>query len=350
MGGEVSRQTLRFLERLRGKRAANRIVEQLTRVSEADRRYMTSAFDDSMPLPEGAADYLIERNPTLVELRQRYAKLDLPSSVHHQWGEKLTGFISRYLQYFRGDTPYVWNYRELPKVTRLKYFVLLQYVRSVDAQRLLERLEEDGAFGCWTFEYGGGPKVSRDLLDSVNEISYLQRQLNLFEQEKVRVLDIGAGYGRLAHRLCTALPSVSDYCCVDAIPESSFLCDYYLSYRRLAPRARVVTLDRVEGDLQPGQFDLAVNIHSFSECTLPAVRWWIQQLQRLRIPKLLIVPNTPTELLTNEADGSKQDYRPYLEACGYRLLHTEPVFGDPGVREMIGIDDHFFLFGREDSA
>lgn len=339
-----------LVSRLREKRAEKQLVDQLTQVTPADRRYMTSAYDDTVPLPAGAADYLVQDNPELAALRERYAALDLPSSVHHQWGDQLTGFINRYLQYFRGDTPYVWNYRELPKVTRLKYFIFLKYVRSIDTEALLDSLQEDGTFGCWTFDFDGAPRVSRDLLDSVNEISYLQRQLDIFNQDDQRILDIGAGYGRLAHRLCTALPNVSDYCCVDAIPESSFLCDYHLAYRQLKPRARVVTLDRVGSDLQPEQFDLAVNIHSFSECTLPAVQWWIQQLERLRIPKLLIVPNAPTQLLTNEADGTALDYRPYLEEAGYRLLHTEPVFDDSGVRDVLGIDDHFFLFGREDAA
>lgn len=338
-----------LFSRLREKRTEKHLVDQLTQVSPEDRRYMTSAYNDNVPLPAGAAEHLVQENPELVALRETYAALDLPSSVHHQWGENLTGFINRYLQYFRGDTPYVWNYRELPRVTRLKYFVFLQYIRGVDADHLLERLEEDGVFGCWTYDFDGAPTVSRDLLDSVNEIAFLQRQLGIFSRENLRVLDIGAGYGRLAHRLCMAAPSVSDYCCLDAIPESSFLCDYYLGYRQLKPQARVMTLDRIETDLQPGQFDLAVNIHSFSECTLTAVRWWIQQLQRLRVSKLLIVPNAPTQLLSNEADGSRLDYRPYLEAAGYRLLHSEPVFDDAGVRDVLGIDDHFFLFGYKDA-
>lgn len=344
----MSEQELSLLQRLREQRKASRLIKQLTEVTDADRRYMTSAYDAAVPLPAGAAAYLVPDNPKLEALRALYASLDLPSSVHHQWGGALTSFIGRYLSYFRGDTPYVWNYRELPKVTRLKYFIFLQYIRSIDSGQWLSKLEEDGAFGCWTFTYEGHPRVSRDLLDSVNEIAYLQRQLDICNHRGLRVLDIGAGYGRLAHRLCTALPELADYCCVDAIPESSFLCDYHLEYRKLKPKARVVTLDQVTGNLLPDQFDLAVNIHSFSECTLTAVRWWIEQLQRLQIRSLLIIPNAPTELLTNEADGSHADYRPYLEQAGYRLRHSEPVFNDAGVRDVLGVNDHFFLFERSD--
>ena len=83
------------------------------------------------------------------------------------------------LRWFRGETLITWHYRELPRVTALKYFVLLRYVAERDTQGLLERLEEDGAFGCWTFEYPGYGRVSRDLLESVNEIAFLERELGL---------------------------------------------------------------------------------------------------------------------------------------------------------------------------
>ena len=53
------------------------------------------------------------------------------------------------------------------------------------------------------------------------------------------MLDIGAGYGRLAHRMSAAFPQLEDYCCVDAVPESTFLSEYYLRHRGCTPPARV---------------------------------------------------------------------------------------------------------------
>ena len=85
---------------------------------------------------------------------------------------------------------------------------------------LLPQLVEDGAFGAPIFDFPGRPPVSRDLLDSVNELLYLDRKLDIVDRSELRVLDIGAGYGRLAHRMAQLVPGLADYACVDAIPES----------------------------------------------------------------------------------------------------------------------------------
>jgi SAM-dependent methyltransferase len=188
--------------------------------------------------------------------------------------------------------------------------------------------------------------VSRDLLDAVNEILFLDRRLGVLSDPALRVLDIGAGYGRMAHRLIQAAPQVADYCCVDAIPESTFLCEYYLGFRRCSPPARVVPLHEVEGALEPSSFTLAVNVHSFSECSYDAVAWWMRLVERLAIPHLLIVPNEPDALLTTEVDGRKRDFLPLVEAAGYALTVREPVIDDPAVRDLLRVPDSFFLFQR----
>jgi SAM-dependent methyltransferase len=317
----------------------------LLRLTPEDRRYLTTLHDDSVPLPPGAERELSRDSPRLADLRARYAALDLPVLEASRWNdEAVAGFLD--LRWFRGETLITWHYRELRRVSELKFFVLAQYVRERDALGLLDRLEEDGAFGCWTFAYPGHRRYSRDLLESVNELSFLERRLRLSEQPSLRVLDVGAGYGRLAHRFAEAHPHLADYCCVDAVPESTFVSEFYLRHRGVVPPARVVPLDRVEADLEPGGFDLAVNVHSFSECTEAAVAWWIALLARLDVPRLLIVPNEPTELLTLEADGSRRDFAPLLERAGYRLSAREPVIEDEAVRSLVRLEDHFHLFER----
>ena len=92
----------------------------------------------------------------------------------------------------------------------------------------------------------------------------------------------------------------------------------------MTPPARVVPLTEVGEALTPGGFDLAVNIHSFSECTLEAIDWWVEQLRRLEVPTLLIVPNEPTELLSLEADGTRRDFLPLVEAAGYARRSEGP--------------------------
>ena len=190
------------------------------------------------------------------------------------------------LRFFRGETLITWHYRELPRITKLKYFVFMTYVEERDKLRLLDKLEEDGAYGCWTYEYPGYGRYSRDLIESVNEIAFLERELALSKRGRFSVLDVGAGYGRLAHRITGAYGSaVSDYACVDAIPESTFVCEHYLRERGIAPPARAVPLHEQADALEPGTFDLALNVHSFSECTLRAIEWWVARLAELRVPQ-----------------------------------------------------------------
>ena len=94
------------------------------------------------------------------------------------------------------------------------------------------------------------------------------------------------------------------------------------------------------------RFDLAINIHSFSECTTEAIAWWIELLEHLRIPHLLIVPNDEDRLLAFEPDGTRRDFRPLVEAAGYELATREPVIDDPAVRELLRLTDQFLLFRR----
>jgi putative sugar O-methyltransferase len=313
-------------------------------IRDADERYLTAPYDASVPLPASAAA-LSSANPRLIELRRRYARLELPPLKASRWNpDAVDGFLDH--RYFRGDSLITWHYRELLRATTLKYFIYAEYVRGRDDQALLDRLTEDGAFGCWTFHYPGHPRYSRDLIESVNEILFLERELGLSRRPRFSVLDIGAGYGRLAHRMTAAYPNLDDYCCVDAVPDSTFLCEYYLEHRGCSPPARAVALDELDAELAPGAFDLAVNIHSFPECTYDAVRWWTELISSLEVPSLLIVPNEPGRLLTLEADGSRRDFGPLLEAAGYAPARVEPVVTDPAVAQLVPLTDEFHLFRR----
>ncbi len=313
-------------------------------LTDEDRRYLTRLYDDSVPLPVEASE-LTSENPRLIELRDAYSRLDLPVLSLSRWNRSaVSSFLD--LRWFRGETLFVWHYRELPRVSQLKYFVYARYVRDRDELGLLDRLTEDGLFGCWTYSFRGWGRVSRDLLQSINEISYLERQLKLSGQPSIKVLDIGAGYGRLGHRMAQALDNVSDYCCVDAVPEATFLSEWYLRYRGCSPPARVVSLDTLDEQLAPRTFDLAVNMHSFSECPLAAVSWWIDRLVELQVCRLLIIPNEPDALLSTEGDGSRVDFSPVLDEAGFELVHCEPVISDEAIAELLPLHDRFYLYER----
>jgi 2-polyprenyl-3-methyl-5-hydroxy-6-metoxy-1,4-benzoquinol methylase len=69
----------------------------------------------------------------------------------------------------------------------------------------------------FTFE---GRLVSRDLIDSIIEISYLEEKLQMSKTERFRILDIGAGYERFAKSIQEGFTNI-EVSCIDAIPLSS---------------------------------------------------------------------------------------------------------------------------------
>lgn len=175
-----------------------------------------------------------------------------------------------------------------------------------------ERFIEDNAFGCVTSKVSG-LTVSRDLLDSLVEINFLT---GFFEvQVPMSVLDIGAGYGRFAHRWTSVHPE-SFVTCTDPIATSRQCCLRYLTHRKVK-QASVVQPGRL-GMCPP--FDLAVNIHSWPECTREEINGWLDFLVGNEVPRLFVVPHQQHngEFICIK-DGLS--FRPDIEAHGYKLEH-----------------------------
>ena len=294
------------------------------------------------PTGEMAAQ-LSGSNPRLRELAAAYALDQSPMSAKSLWSDELVA-DDVHLHYFRGDNLYVWQYTRSPIMNRYRNFIYAKYLAGIDERGLLGQLEEDGAFGCLTWEYAGLGVVSRDLLDSIAELTFLDAHAGLFDRPGLRVLDIGAGYGRLAHRMLMAAPNVSHYYCVDAVPRSTFLSELYMKYRGLGERATVIELPDVTTALRPGHIDLAVNIHSFSEMPLTAIRGWLRTLCHATVPQLLVVPNEAVGLTSRELDGTRIPCLPVFEEVGYRLRTSTPTIQDPAVSDLLDVRDNFLFF------
>ncbi len=311
-------------------------------------------------IPDEARDYLRPDNPRLTELIHRYKALDHPILAHSAWTED---FASRHidLQGFRSDRGYQWQLRDLN--TEINYYVTLNYLEKT-AGNLLELLSEDDLFGSYTLTVGGRV-VSRDLLDSANEIRFLEGTLGLSGRRDFNVLDIGAGYGRLAHRLVEAIPPFGKIFCVDAVAVSTFLCEYYLRFRGVDDRVSVIPLDELETLLSSNRVDLAINIHSFSECSLTAITAWIDLLARHNVRYLFVVPNVPwpprgvqhetgqVGLWSRETEAIKAgqsrsyDYLPYLHARGYQIIEHRPKYDDEFVQRHGVTPTEYFLLERK---
>jgi putative sugar O-methyltransferase len=226
----------------------------------------------------------------------------------------------------------------------LSYALTTYYLQSVDKLHLLSRLEEDEHFGIFTFNVAGRV-VSRDLLDSVNELNFLHRELSIGDWPRLNVLDIGAGYGRLAHRTVQGLDNIGTYLCTDAVATSTFVAEYYLRFRGIKQRAQVVPLDEIEAQLSTTPIDVAVNIHSFSECSASAIDWWLALLARHSVKYLFVVPNSvdSERRLTNHAG---EDFGAIIEGHGYRLRTAAPKYADPTVQEYGIASTYYHLFER----
>lgn len=283
-------------------------------------------------------------NPELQELHQRYAGVSDIIGTSRVWrpGSVTAGD----LLYFRGDNGYVWQFKD--NNAPQKYLLTYLYLKSIDTLGLLDVLTEDGDYGVFTFPTGDTDKdgnerfVSRDLLDSACELLFLERTLQISRRAELKVLDIGAGYGRLAYRAVTAFDNIETYFCIDAIPESTFLSSYYLS-RKGAVRTRVVAFDDQQ-DLVAGTIDLAVNIHSFSECAIEAVDYWVSRCAELNVEYLFIVPDMSAEggealRLVNGIDFSQ-----LLAQYGYELCHSEPKYRNPEVQRFGVSPAWYYLF------
>ncbi|MGW8375622.1 putative sugar O-methyltransferase [Streptomyces sp. ODS28] len=298
-------------------------------------------YSAAMPLPEGAAEHLRWDNPYLLELVRRYAQVESPLNTHTQWRDSHRSDLD--LRYFRGDNCYVRqlsNYSCTLEESLVRY---ADYLRAFDARGLLGRLAEGGEFGCWTAEDGKGGLLSRDLLDSVNEISFLDRAWDLYGRRGATVLDVGAGYGRLGCRMVEAVEGLGRYYCVDAVPESTFVCSYYLGYRGVSRKAVTVPLDRL-ATLERTRIDLAVNIHGFSEMPYSAIGAWLEWLAARNVRHLFIISNTQDRLFSREHTVRGRNAAPLLWRCGYRRIAAEPIVRDPSLGDDLGVDDHFLLY------
>jgi aromatic ring-cleaving dioxygenase len=273
---------------------------------------------DPPTLPEEARSYLTLDNPRLLEIKRRYE--GHPASVHSQWSEESL-LQQLQLTALRDENHYVYQVRYSP--TAETYYVTAYYVRDHDRLGLFGRLTEDGLFGAYTLPFENGYVISRDLLSSINEINFIYRMLGRKADDPVRLFDIGAGYGRLAHRLTEGLAAATAVC-TDAVPISTFLSEFYLRYRA-ADRARVLLLDEVDS-LVNQKFDAIVNIHSFSECRLSVIAWWMKAVDRMDVARMLIIPNARDQLLSTESDGTHKDFSRLIEESGWRLAHKEPIY------------------------
>ena len=168
-----------------------------------------------------------------------------------------------------------------------RYFEALHHVyrgalRSRDKWGLLDRLEEP-ALGSGDAVVEDGKRLSLDFLQSVDEFYRIQDALGFKQDDLVVFCEVGAGYGRLADVVLSAMPNAK-YLIFD-LPESLVLAQYYLTERHpkrraalypesaeaLASAEALKSFDLVFGvpellkALPKSSVDVFINVYSFME-------------------------------------------------------------------------------------
>lgn len=177
----------------------------------------------------------------------------------------------------------------------------------------------DAEFGAIVRQTRALGSVTRMWLDSNVETDFLRRHVDLAKQI---TLDIGAGYGRLAVALA---PMVSRYYCVDSVPISTEISRGYV--QRFAPGADVLSLAEFGDRASSLNINLAINVHSWNECSLPQIARWLGVLKMMRVTHLFTVSNgkiTGGKSAYASWGGNGESFRPLLEAQ-YRLVAEESI-------------------------
>ena len=109
-----------------------------------------------------------------------------------------------------------------------------------------------------------------------------------------------------------------------------------------------MALDEVEKFFQKHQIDLAINIHSFSECAIASIEWWIKLVRKNQVKYFMIVPNCGKnqgqELTSIESDRTERRYDHLLAENNYELVCRQPKFLDPKVQACGVSPTYYYLY------
>ncbi len=303
-------------------------------------------FHKDVFITQEQRNYLSRDNPHLLLLKGEYLAFNKNQINESQWNDAFCEAQINF-PYFRGDNAYIWQLRN--NNLKSNYDLSAKYILSNDRLGLLNKTKEDGAFGVFTYFTEAGILASRDLLDSITELYFLENILGISKKGKIKIIDIGAGYGRLAHRAIECFDNIETFYCTDAIAESTFLSKFYLNYRCASGRSEVIPLHEAKATIKSINPDIAVNIHSFSECSVHSIDFWISCLAEGKVKYLMIVPNNHKSeggknLLSLEADSSLIRYERILNDYGYQLMVKMPKYLDAEVQRYGVSPTYYHLY------
>jgi putative sugar O-methyltransferase len=222
-----------------------------------------------------------------------------------------------------------------PRYFEALHHVYLSALEARDTWGLLQTLEEPD-LGQNDTVLVRGRRVSMDLLQSIDELYRLVEVMGLSRDDAVVFCEIGAGYGRLAHVVLSAMPNARYF--IFDLPESLLLAQYYLT--SLHPDAKALLypesaeasdVKRAWGQarmafglphqlklLERGSVDAVVNIYSFMEMAPKQVAAYFDLIEALD-PKVLFLKQHKHEV--NLLERSLLTSKGYPVRPSWRLAH-----------------------------
>ena len=186
-----------------------------------------------------------------------------------------------------------------------------------------------------------------DLLQSIDELYSLKEVMGFEREDKVVFCELGAGYGRLAHVVLSAMPNAT-YLVFD-LPESLLLSQHYLTALRpdwkavLHPESEdilgdpgrlrearlVFGLPHQLRRLSPGTVDAFINVYSFMEMGREQIEAYFRIIEDLQVGALYLKQHKREVNLFDRSlnTGTNYPLRPsWAEAFHRTSLLFEHVF------------------------
>lgn len=190
-----------------------------------------------------------------------------------------------------------------------------------------------------------GRQVSIDLLQSIDELYRLVEVLDLKQDDHVTFCEIGAGYGRLAHVVLTAMPNARFL--IFDLPESLLLSQFYLTSlfpdspallypdSATAPdaaerwkTARIAFgLPHQLQSVPRGSVDACINIYSFMEMSPEQVEVYFAAVEKID-PRIFFIKQHKHEV--NVLERSLLTNKGYPVRPGWTVAHdgTSELYED----------------------
>lgn len=242
-------------------------------------------------------------SPQWRHINENYITVDSP--------ENLTSFRSSEVNYKLA----YWD----PRVNGARYLKTLIYNLAADLSAenwaRLRRIRRRDLGDPIAVTYDGESVCMDDLL-AVFELEFLARSLDL---DGLRVIEIGAGYGRTCHAMISN-HDIASYCIVD-LENSLRLAREYLSAvldPRQFEKVHFVAVDEVDDALAAAGFDLCVNINSFAEMKADTVRDYLSFIDDRS--RAFYVKNPVAKYLDKSLDGHSQGIEVVAMALSTGLL------------------------------